>query len=368
MSADPLFARFTEVPTEGLIRLKGRSIKAKVLIPIWPGVLFQGKCTIIAGLPGDGKSASVCDIVARITKGSSFPCTNVTPEPGYAILITAEDDPEDTLRPRLDIAGADPDRYEVITGVQRTNEKTGELELDTVSLIEDLPKIEAAIKETKAAILVIDPLTSFAASDTNKTGDMRRLLDALAQLAGRTSVCIIIVTHLNKRADARKAMHMIAGSHVIIAAVRAAFCTARDPNDKSRRLMLPLKVNLAKEEGGFAFSIEEAEHPICGGMPRVVWESSRVTDVDADDALVDQTPRSKAAVEKTAEVQTWLRELLQHGAVPAQEIWRQAEARDYSVRRVRSALKTLGAASVCTGYQGPWDYRLLETSTKGAAV
>ena len=364
MSADPLYAQFTEVPLEGLVRVRGRSITPKRLTPIWPGVLFKGKVTIIAGLPGDGKSASVGDIIARITRGRPFPCTTVCVPPGYAILITAEDDPEDTLRPRLDVAEADPDRFEIITGVKRTNEKTGELELDTVSLIADLPKIEAAVEETKATILVIDPLTSFAASDTNKTGDMRRLLDALAQMAARTGVCIVIVTHLNKRADARRAMHMIAGSHVIIAAVRAAFCTARDPNNKSRRLMLPLKVNLAKEEGGFAFCIEEVDHPVCGGMPRVRWEADRVTDLDADDALIDQTPRAQAAVEKSAVVQNWLRGVLQYGAIPAGEMWRKAKEKGYSERRVRSAMKALSVAADNKGYQGAWHYWLPQEVTK----
>jgi KaiC/GvpD/RAD55 family RecA-like ATPase len=342
----------------GLVRLRGRDIKPKRLEPIWPGVLYKGKVVIFAGLPGDGKSAMTCDIVARITTGGVWPCSIVRAKAGYALLLTAEDDPEDTIRPRMDVAGADPDKYEIVTGVRRVDAQTGETTLDTVSLIADLPKIETAIMQTGAVALVVDPLTSFATSDTNKTADMRRLLDSLADVARRTGCCIVIVTHLNKRADARRAMHMIAGSHVIVAAVRTAFATARDPNDPARRLLLPLKLNIAKEDGGFAFRMEDAQHDVCGSTPRVVWESDRVNDLSADDALIDQTPRAQASVEKSAEVQAWLTELLRHGAVEARTMWRQAEEHGYNERRVRQALKHLKAECEVKGYQGKWHYWL----------
>jgi hypothetical protein len=349
---------------EGLVRIRGSDIVAKPLHPIWPGVLYRGKVMIFAGLPGDGKSLGTCDIVARVTSGGIWPTTNMKAEKGYAIIVTAEDDPEDTIRPRLDVAGADPHRYELITGVNRRNE-TGELELDTLSLLADIPKIEAVIAETHAAALIVDPLTSFTRADTNKTGEMRLLLDALAGLARRTGICIVIVTHLNKRADAKRAMHMIAGSHVIVAAVRTAYATAVDPNDKSRVLMLPLKLNIAAQEGGFAFRIKTRNHEVCGAVPYVEWETDRVTDLSADDALIDCTPRAQAAVEKTAEVQTWLRQMLAAGPVAAVTLWREAEEHDYSERRVRSALKSVKAICDVKGYQGKWHYWLPESDTKG---
>src|SRR5450631_436501 len=143
----------------GLVRLKGRDIQAKRLMPLWPGVLYRNKVAIIAGLPGDGKSLITTDIVARISRGDHWPTCDLRAPKGYAIMITAEDEQQDTIRPRLDAAKADPDRYEIITGVKRTDDKTGEFELDTVSLIDDLPKIEAVIAETSATIVIIDPLT-----------------------------------------------------------------------------------------------------------------------------------------------------------------------------------------------------------------
>src|SRR5688572_14570711 len=127
------------IPAEGLVRIRGADIVAKPLEPIWPGVLYRGKVMILAGLPGDGKSLAACDVVSRTTRPGVWPTTTTRADQGYAIIITAEDDPEDTIRPRLDVAGADPNRYELITGVNRRNERSGKLELDTLSLLADIP-------------------------------------------------------------------------------------------------------------------------------------------------------------------------------------------------------------------------------------
>jgi hypothetical protein len=229
-----------------------------------------------------------------------------------------------------------------------------------------LALIEALVVERGIEILVIDPLTSFADSDSNKTADMRRLLDAISQMAARTGLAVLVVTHLNKRSDARKAMQLVAGSHVIVAAVRVVLVTARDPNDKGRRLMLPIKLNIDRDDSGFAFRIAAKAHPVCGEVPAIEWEAERIADISADDALIDSTPRAQAAVEKSAEVQLWLRELLKGGPVEAQSMWRKAEDADHSKRRVRDGLKAIGAVAECLGYQGKWHYRMPESTTKEA--
>ncbi len=248
-------------------------ITAKALEPLWPGFLYRGKITISAGLPGDGKSLSSNDITARITSGGRWPVGNGRFEVAPVLMLTAEDDPNDTIRPRLDMAGANTDLIDLIEGVHHEDLKTKENTLDLVSLINDLPKIEALIIERGAHLLIIDPLTSFADSDTNKTGDMRRLLDGVAQMAIRTRVAVLIITHLNKRSDARKAMQMIAGSHVIVAAVRVVFVMGRDPNDQDRFLVLSIKMNIGPGNAGYAFRVLVKRHPISGDVPTVQWES-----------------------------------------------------------------------------------------------
>ncbi len=339
-------------------------VTAKPIVPIWPGVLYQGKVTVTAGVPGDGKSLSGEDIAARMSIGAKLPCGDGSFERANVLLLTAEDDPADTIRPRLDVAGADCAAIELIQGAYHFDAQTGIRGLSAVSLIDDLPAIEDRIIAVKAKLLIIDPLTSFATSDTNKTADMRRLFDSIAQMAAKTGIAVLIITHLNKRSDARKAMQMIAGSHVIVAAVRVALVTARDPNDKARRLLLPIKINIGPDEGGFAFRIVATNHPVCGEVPRIEWESERVVDVSADDALIDSTPRAQAAVEKSTEVQDWLRDLLHGEPVAAKTMWDRAKEQNYSERRVRAALKAIKAVSEILGFQGKWHYRLPESDRK----
>jgi putative DNA primase/helicase len=333
-------------------------VEPKPIVPIWPGALYAGKVTVLAGLPGDGKSLVSIDLAARISVGAVWPCGDGRFQKGQTLLLSVEDDPADTIRPRADVAGADSTVIEYIKGVSRIDEETGKRVLDTVSLIADLPNIEAKITGIGVIYFIVDPLTSFAGNDTNKTADMRRLLDSLSQMAARTGVAVLVITHLNKRSDARKALQLVAGSHVITAAVRVVLASALDPNDKQRRLLLPIKVNIARNEGGFAFRINAQPHRICGDIPRCNWEPARVLDLTADDALIDSTPRAQAAVERANEVQDWLRDLLRFEPVLAATMWSQAKARKYSERRVRAALKALKASCEILGYQGRWHYRL----------
>lgn len=340
------------------------SIAAKPIEPLWAGCLYRGKLTVIAGIPGDGKSLLADDICARISAGAAWPVGDGSFAKSTVFLLTAEDDPADTIRPRLDVAGADNDLIKLIGGAYHVDEKTGERTLDMVSLISDLPAIERQIVDSGASLLVVDPLTSFSDSDTNKTGESRRLFDGMAQMAARTGVAILIITHMNKRSDARKAMQMIAGSHVIVAAVRVVLVTARDPNDKARRLLLPIKLNIGPDDTGFAFRVTPRVHAVCGDVPACEWEADGVEDMSADDVLIDNTPRAQAAVEKSNEVQDWLREYLKREPVAASSLWAKAKEMGYGERRVKQALKVIKASCEILGYQGKWHWRLTESGTK----
>lgn len=340
------------------------TIAAKPIVPLWPGALYVGKVTVVAGIPGDGKSLGAVDIAARISTGGRWPNGDGGFQEGRSLLLTAEDDPADTIRPRFDVAGGNATLLEIVQGVA-TRDQDGNPVLDTVSLLSDLDMIERRVTELAITLLIIDPLTSFSSgTDTNKTGDMRALLDRLAQMAARTGVAILVITHLNKRSDARKALQLVAGSHVIVAAVRCVLVTARDPNEKNRRLLLPIKLNIARDDGGFAFRIEVERHRVAGEIPRVEWEAGRVLDMTADEALIDSTPRAQAAVEKANEVQDWVRDLLRIEPVLAATMWRQAKEKGFNERRVRNALKALHARCELMGYQGRWHYRLPESDGK----
>jgi KaiC/GvpD/RAD55 family RecA-like ATPase len=329
------------------------------LIAVLPGLLYRGKMTMLAGVPGDGKSALSLDLVARMSAGKPWPVGDGRFEAADVVLLTAEDDPNDTIAPRLDLAGADSSRVHLIQGTSNYDPVTGAKSLDIVSLANDLGAIERTIKKTKAGMFVIDPLTSFADSDTNKTVDMRRLLDGLKKVAERTEAVFLIDTHFNKRSDAKTAMQMIAGNHVIIAAPRIVLVTARDPSDLARRLILPVKLNVGSDQMGFAFRLVGKEHEVCGDIVTVEWESKHETKLRANDVLVDSTPRALAAVAKTDEIRAWARELLKDGKPVASEVlMKQAKEQGFTEKRVRATLKDIGALASPGKFGSKWQYQL----------
>jgi hypothetical protein len=188
---------------------------------------------------------------------------------------------------------------------------------------------------------------------------MRRLLDGLKKVAERTEAVFLIDTHFNKRSDAKTAMQMIAGNHVIIAAPRIVLVTARDPADPSRRLILPVKLNVGPDQMGFAFRLVGKEHEVCGNVVTVEWESKHETKLRANDVLVDSTPRALAAVAKTDEIRDWARELLKDGKPVASEVlMKEAKKKGFAANRVRVALKDINALASPSGRGGKWQYQL----------
>jgi hypothetical protein len=159
---------------------------------LWPGRVPLGKLTVLDGDPGLGKSTLLLDIAARVTThGVHF--NDKQGPTGTVILLSAEDGPEDTIKPRLEAAGANPemiiDLSDIVVGdKQRPPEIPADLEL-----------IESVIKEHRAKLVIIEPLAAFLAGpDANKDQEIRRVLYKLSKIAERNACTIIVLRHLNK--------------------------------------------------------------------------------------------------------------------------------------------------------------------------
>src|SRR5262249_54182930 len=101
---------------EALESIKATDVKMKSVVWVWPNRFAVGKLGIIAGLPDEGKGQVFCDIAARITSKTkkNWPCNEGVAPDGNIILLTAEDDPSDTVVPRLAAAGADLSRIHIV--------------------------------------------------------------------------------------------------------------------------------------------------------------------------------------------------------------------------------------------------------------
>jgi RecA-family ATPase len=351
-----LFGVLADVVTVGgdLIMQCARDIVPERVTWVWPGVIPLGKLTIFAGDPGVGKSAVSLDVIAHVTASRTFP-DGTPPLAGEAIILSAEDDPADTLRPRLEAAGADLTKAHIVEAV-RINTSGQAIEKE-FNLAADLPHLEAALEDNPhVKLVVVDPISGYlGTTDTNRTASMRSLVyTPLSHLASRRKVAVLAIDHFNKsdkRAN-KKGIYRVSGSIATVAAARAVWAFAKDKANESRRLMLPLKSNLAKDQEGFAYRIEETVLPASPEpIPtiRIGWEPSRVK-ANINEALSETPDEDNSAL---GEAIAWLKEQL---AEPksANELRSQAELDGLSWSTVKRAKGQLGVKPYTDGKHWMW--------------
>lgn len=326
-----------------LIRLS--DVKPERLQWLWPGRIPLGKLTVIAGDPGLGKSLITLDMAARVSSGTPWPDHREAENPaGSVVLLSAEDGLADTIRPRLDAAGADVQRIMAMQAV-RHRVGTGEAEERMFCLAGDLPALDRAIDDNPdTRLVVIDPITAYLGrTDSHKNADVRGLLAPLSELAARRSVAVVAVSHLNKN-TAGSAMYRTMGSLAFVAAARAVLLVSKDKNDPARRLVLPVKNNLTPDSTGLSYTLEGS--PV-SDVAVVAWNAEPVH-MTADDALaVDDHDRTE--LEQAAE---WLGEALADGPVAQKDLQRMARANAFTWATVRRAKGAIHAKSSREGF-GP---------------
>jgi putative DNA primase/helicase len=323
---------------------------------LWPGRIPVGKVTLLIGDPGLGKSLLTIDIASRVTRGTPFP-DDTSCETGAVIMASAEDDPADTIRPRLDAANADVLRVHTLEGV-RTTLNDGNTCEQRFHLGTGIAALEGVLLRIPGVrLIVIDPISAFLGNTDGKANaEVRGLLSPLAALAARHHVAILCVTHLRKSAGT--AIHRSIDSIAFTAAARASWAVAPDPSEPERRLMLSVKQNLGPDTGGLAFRIVNEN-----GLPRLRWEKGAVN-LTANDVLGSMEGRESQDALREAE--SWLSEQLASGPVPAQKIQTEAEAAGLSWATVRRAKATLSVVAKKSSYGGGWEWRLEDAHVEDA--
>jgi archaellum biogenesis ATPase FlaH len=323
------------------------SIKPEPLRWLWPGRIPLGKLTVIAGDPGVGKSLLTIDLAARVSTGAAFP-DGAACEQGSVVLLSAEDDEADTIRPRLDAGGADVFRVHLLEAVRNVTADGKSVET-SFNLERDLEALEDAIRRTGARLVVIDPISAYLGdTDSHNNSAVRGLLSPLAALARKYKVAIVAITHLRKSAGA--AIHRIAESLAFSAAARAAWGVAPDPNHQSRQLFAPIKQNLGRA-GGLAYHIEAPDD-----IARIVWEPGAVpVDVNA----VMSGFESREADSERREASEWLRDFLADGPRGAADVRSQTRLVGLTWITVRRAADAIGIVKRKVGGRGAgWEWAL----------
>jgi len=340
-----------------LVTRRLSDINAKPVRWLWQGRIARGKVSIIAGNPGLGKSQVTASIAAIVTTGGRWPVDRSQCTPGDVVFLSAEDDPADTLRPRLEAAGASLHRVHVMDAVILGYTGEGQQQNRAFSLQRDIQALSVKLAELgDVAAVVIDPITAYLGDvDSHRNAEVRALLAPLSELAAQHGTAIIGVSHLNKSAGT-EALMRVTGSLAFVAAARAAYLVAQDPENSARRFFLPMKNNIGPDSAGLAFRIEAATVQSDAGPLQtslVAWDSEPVT-TTADEVMRTQAPEHGSILREAEE---WLRETLSE-PTPAAEIYRMATDAGISSKTLRRASESLRIVKKKTGMKAGWVWSL----------
>jgi putative DNA primase/helicase len=316
---------------------------------LWRGRFARGKVSMIAGHPGLGKSQVTTSLAAIVTTAGRWPVDGGFCDLGSVVILSAEDDAADTIKPRLLAAGADIHRCYILDAVTDLD-VDGTPRARSFNLQSDLDRLAGLLEHIgDVALVVIDPISAYLGGvDSHKNAEVRAVLAPLAELAARYGVAVACVSHLNKGGP-NEALMRVTGSLAFVAAARAAYIVARDNDDEQRRLFLPLKNNLANDQVGLAFRLESVQLDAGVETSRVMWETEPVT-VTADEAMQSAEPDDERS--QRDEITAWLKDLLYPGRMKSQEVQSKAKQSGFAWRTVQRTAKDNGVVMKREGF-GP---------------
>ena len=330
-------------------------IKRERVESLEPGRVPLGALTIIAGLPGLGKSQWTIGLAGRLSRGE-LPCGEAT-----AILATAEDAPAAVVKPRLYAVRANMEKV-----VQVTIELADDAE-DGISLPADTAEIEECVAEEGARLVVVDPLVAFLGGsvDSWKDAGVRQALAPLAALAARQGCAVVGVMHLNKSMSSDPFMRL-GGSVGFGGAARSVLVLGRDPDDAeagNRRVLAQTKNNYGPLAPSLLYEIEPILLSAEADEPEV--ETSRLAligESDHDARSVLQVRDDDGDGSALSEAQAFLLDELAEGPVETKEIKRAARDAGHTDRTLERAKQATGVQSVKIGFNpSRWAWKLPDT-------
>lgn len=314
---------------------------------LMPGWLAAGKLVLLAGSPGTGKTTIAMSFAGTLTSGGKWP-DGTKSEPGTAVVWSGEDDPTDTLAPRLHACGADLSRVKFVGDAF---DDDGRRPFDPAK---DMPLLLRAIESIgeSCRLIIVDPIVSAVAGDSHKNAEVRRGLQPLVDLAAKLNATLIGVTHFTKGTGGKDTTERVTGSLAFAALARIVLATARD-TEAGDFVLTRSKSNIGPDGGGFRYQLAQIDLPRFPGVvaSRVEWGETLqgnarelIAEAEGDNKPKDGNP-----------VDEWLRNLLSLGPVKATDVRKLGEQAGYGERRLQRTLKKIGGYTEKAGFPGvPW--------------
>ena len=315
---------------------------------LYPFIPF-GKVTIIQGDPGEGKTTMVLQIIAKLTRGEPILLNKKSQkeaqqdseenlkqevlsqdkpiQPVNVIYQTAEDGLGDTIKPRLLAAGADCSRVLVI------DDREQPLTMLDV-------RLEEAIMQTKARMVVLDPIQGFLGTDVDmhRANEIRPLMKRMAVLAEKYHCAIILIGHMNKNSNGKSSYRGL-GSIDFQAAARSVLIVGRLKDEPETRVMCHVKSSLAPEGKSVAFRLDK----------ETGFQWIGEYDISADDLLSGDARGQKSRIAKE-----FLLDILADGGMAQKKIEEEANKQGIKKKTLRNAKQELEIDSVKRGNQWFW--------------
>ena len=315
---------------------------------LYPFIPF-GKVTIIQGDPGEGKTTMVLQIIAKLTRGEPILLKQQSQkeaqkdskenlkqkvlsqdnpiQPVNVIYQTAEDGLGDTIKPRLLAAGADCSRVQVI------DDREQPLTMLDV-------RLEEAIMQTKARMVVLDPIQGFLGTDVDmhRANEIRPLMKRVAVLAEKYHCAIILIGHMNKNSNGKSSYRGL-GSIDFQAAARSVLIVGRLKDEPETRVMCHVKSSLAPEGKSVAFRLDK----------ETGFQWIGEYDISADDLLSGDARGQKSRIAKE-----FLLDILADGGMAQKKIEEEASKQGIKKKTLRNAKQELEIDSIKRGNQWFW--------------
>ena len=270
---------------------------------------------IVQGDPGDGKTTLVLNIAAKLSKGEGLDSKMKLTKPLNVIYQSAEDGLADTVKPRLEAAGANCENISVI-----------DESIKSLSMIDE--RMEEAVIRTKAKLLILDPIQAYLGGgmDMNRANEARNMTKKLATLAEKYQCAIVLVGHMNKAGN--KAAYRGMGSIDFFAVARSVLLVGRVEGKVNIRAVVQIKNNLAAFGHPKAFELSEDGFHWLGDY-----------EITAEEVLGGIAPKAN----KLEQAKRLLREVAEtNNVMQSNEIFNLAEEQGISRRTLENAKKELG--------------------------
>ena len=323
------------------------SIRPEPINWLWQGWIARGKFTVLAGAGGCGKTTLLLDIIAIATRGGHWPDGTRCPGVGNVIIWSSEDDPEDTLVPRLMAARADLDRVHVLRG--RTDNKGQVVPFDPSRDIDSLQYSAEALGNVR--LIMLDPVVSAVAGDMHRANDVRRSLQPLVDLAAKLDSAVVGISHFSKGTAGKSPAERVNGSQAFSAFARTVLVAAKEEGTNNG-VLAKAKSNISSDSGGIQYAVEHVN--LEGGLKntRVVWGdtvSGSAADILATmEGSGDNNERSSALNQAV----DFLMQLLAEGALPSNQVKEEAKDAGVTWPTIRRAKDKIGIKPIRRGTEG----------------